>query len=71
MEKLRALWMCGSATFTIVMSSTTINWQEAMTRSAIPLPPPRSPAAVSGRFGPFADAGCELVMAHRALVEGR
>lgn len=32
--------MCGRAMFTMVMSSTTINWHEAMTRSAIPLPPP-------------------------------
>ncbi|GGU48629.1 hypothetical protein GCM10010274_41680 [Streptomyces lavendofoliae] len=41
-EKCSEFWMCGRAMFTMVMSSTTINWHEAMTRSAIAFPPPRS-----------------------------
>lgn len=40
-ENPRAVWMCGSAMFTMVMSRTTINWHEAMTRRAMPLPLPR------------------------------
>ena len=60
-EKSSALWMCGSAMFTMVMSRTTINWHEAMTRSAIPLPPSfLSEAAVCE-----AGVGCGVVMAHR------
>lgn len=39
-EKSRAVWMCGSAMFTIVMSRTTMSWQEAITNRASPLPPP-------------------------------
>ncbi|GGU72252.1 hypothetical protein GCM10010498_32890 [Streptomyces cavourensis] len=38
MEKPRDRCMCGRAMLTMVMSSTTISWHEAMTRSAIPLP---------------------------------
>ena len=35
-EKSSAFWMCGSAMFTIVASSTTMSWQAAMTVSAMP-----------------------------------
>lgn len=52
--------------FTMVTSSTTINWHEAMTRSAIPLPPPFLPGAAVSIVG----LGCELVMADLALVRG-
>jgi hypothetical protein len=31
LEKPSASWMCGSATFTIVVSSTTISWAARMT----------------------------------------
>ncbi|GAA2547076.1 hypothetical protein GCM10010423_53540 [Streptomyces levis] len=58
-EKSSELWMCGSAMFTMVMSRTTINWHEAMTNSAIALPPPPdSPVAVV-----CGAAGCGLLPA--------
>ncbi|GAA2257324.1 hypothetical protein GCM10010104_63120 [Streptomyces indiaensis] len=58
-EKSSALWMCGSAMFTMVMSRTTINWHEAMTRSAIVWPPPRD-SLVAVACG---EAGCGLLPA--------
>ena len=36
-EKSSAVWMCGSAMFTIVASSTTMSWVVAMTRRAMRL----------------------------------
>ncbi|BAU86715.1 sensor protein [Streptomyces laurentii] len=72
-EKPRALWMCGRAMFTMVMSRTTINWQEAITNRAMPLPPqpprPRAAPAVRREAG-----GCDgwggrgEVMPRRALT---
>ena len=48
-EKPSARWMCGSATFTIVASSTTISCAEAMTTRArfclLPSPTPALPSA--------------------------
>jgi hypothetical protein len=35
-EKCSAAWMCGSATVTMVKSSTTMSWAVAMTASARP-----------------------------------
>ncbi|GAA3080050.1 hypothetical protein GCM10020254_25460 [Streptomyces goshikiensis] len=55
-EKERAVWMCGSAMFTIVASRTTISWHAAMTRSAIPERPSRRAAPGIGDV-----ASCELV----------
>ncbi|GAA4551669.1 hypothetical protein GCM10023097_44250 [Streptomyces collinus] len=58
-ENSRSLWMCGSAMFTMVMSRTTINWQEAMTSSAIALPPPPDSLVVVA----CGEAGCGLLPA--------
>ncbi|GGY32220.1 hypothetical protein GCM10010384_44470 [Streptomyces djakartensis] len=58
-EKSRALWMCGRAMFTMVMSRTTISWHEAMTSSAIALPPPPDSLVVV----PCGEAGCGLLPA--------
>lgn len=66
-EKFSALWMCGSAMFTMVMSSTTINWHEAMTSSAIPLPP----SFLSGAAVCAVGVGCGLVMTSCPSYEGR
>ncbi|GLW00448.1 hypothetical protein Slala05_40790 [Streptomyces lavendulae subsp. lavendulae] len=43
-EKERAVWMCGSAMFTIVASRTTMSWHAAMTASATPGRPGRRAA---------------------------
>ena len=50
--------------FTMVMSRTTISWQEAMTRSAIALPPLILFEAAICDVG----TGCGVVMTHRALT---
>ncbi|WP_258312098.1 hypothetical protein [Streptomyces sp. ZEA17I] len=47
-EKPRDRCMCGRAMLTMVMSSTTISWHEAMTRSAMPLPRDRRPDGAVG-----------------------
>lgn len=39
-EKSSAVWMCGRAMLTIVMSRTTISWQDAITNRAMPFPSP-------------------------------
>ncbi|GAA2765388.1 hypothetical protein GCM10010103_44290 [Streptomyces paradoxus] len=59
MENSSELWMCGSAMFTMVMSRTTINWHEAMTSSAIALPPPPDSLVVVV----CGEAGCGLLPA--------
>ena len=59
-EKPSPCWMWGRATFTMVVSSTTISWAVRMTKRSTDglreMAPEPAGAARSGQSGPFEDA---------------